>query len=237
MNTIQSALIRLEENRINNISIINFIKNNRILSIDLIGNSVLARGISDRRWVYISCPDKTELNLLKTHLKSDDNNFAAINGWMVPVLTQGKEIVWDLSAVQYYLPDNVQLSLPLEKAVPLTEKDVQTVFINSEYREYISPEYVLQRIEKGMSAGIYEDNKLVSWAMTQDDGAIGFLHTLDDYRQRGYGLSVTLSIIERQKKLGELSFAYVLESNKRSIGLLQKLGFKKNKIVHWFEIE
>lgn len=236
MDNTQTALKKLETDRIKNISIINFIKNNKMLSVDIIENSVLVRGISDRKWVYISCPDEDELRYLKKRLDPEDNCFGAIDDWMVPFLTEGKKLAWDMSTTKFYLPDNIRLPTFENKTIELTEKDVQTVFNNSEYKEYISPEYVAQRIKKGISAGIYENEELVSWAITQDDGAIGFLHTLREYRKKGYGYIVTLSMTEKLRRKGELPFAYVVESNKKSIGLLQKLGFIKEYLIHWFEV-
>lgn len=236
MNSIMLGLEKLEKDIIKNISIINFIKNNEMLSVEVIGNSVVAKGISDRKWVYISCPDEDELRYLKKQFNSDDNSFGAIDNWMVPVLTQGKKLVWDISTIKFYRPDNIEIPSFENKTVPLTENDALTVYDNSEYKEYLSQEYVAQRITKGISAGIFEDNKLVSWAITQDDGAIGFLHTLEGYRRRGYGYIVTLSLIEKLRSRGDLPFAYIVESNERSISLLQKLGFIKDNLIHWFEV-
>jgi len=237
VDTLNSALKILEGDKNNNISIINFIKNNQILSIDIIGNSILVRGVSDRRWVYVSCKNKDELLIMKKKLNNEDDNFATIDDWMFPILTEGKKIIWDLSMIQFYLPDDITIPLPEQETVFLTHKDAQTVFSNSEYKKYISSEYVKDCIQKGISAGLYENDELVSWAITQDDGAIGFLHTLDNYRRRGYGECVTLSMIEKVRNNSGLPFANVLASNKRSINLLLKLGFKENKIIHWFQIK
>lgn len=236
MDTIQAALNILVKDKLNNISIINFIKNNLILSIDTAGNSVLVRGISDRKWIYISCPDKDELNVIKNKLNNDDNNFASIDEWMIPNIVKGKEIKWDLPAVRFYLPVDINLPSSQYKTSPLTEKDAGVVYKNSNYKNYISMEYVKDRIKRGISAGMFENNQLVSWSITQDDGAIGFLHTLDNYRRKGYGYNVTLSMIEKLRSCGELPFAYVERNNKRSMSLLLKLGFKENKSLHWFQI-
>ena len=234
---IESAIRILEQNRPKNISIINFIKSNKIFSVDIIGNSVLVKGESDRRWAYISCKDKDELLIITTKLNKDDDHFASIDDWMYPIITEGKDIIWDLCMIQFYLPDDIRLPSPNFNTIPLTEKDAQIVFNNSEYKEYISIEYVKYCIRKGISAGLYENNKLVSWAITQDDGAIGFLHTLYEYRRKGYGYSVTLSMIEKVRNYGGLPFANVLPTNKRSINLLLKLGFKESKKIHWFQIK
>jgi hypothetical protein len=237
MDNIQTALKKLETDRIKNISIINFIKNNEILSVDIINNSVIVKGISDKKWVYISCPDETGLRYLKKQLNADDKNFGAIDDWMVNILTESKKLSWDISTIKFYLPVDTEIPSFENKTVPLTADDAPTVYDNSEYKEYISLEYVAQRITRGISAGIFEDNKLVSWAITQDDGAIGFLHTVAEYRRRGYGNIVTLSLIEELRSREELPFAFVVESNIRSISLLQKLGFLKEDVIHWFEVE
>jgi 8-oxo-dGTP diphosphatase len=220
-----------------NISLINFLKNNQILSIEIIENTVLIRGVSDRRWVYISSDNIDELSLIKSKLNEEDDNFASIDDWMFPILTKGKETIWDLCMIQYYLPDNIRLPSSKFNTAPLTEKDAHIIFDNSEYQKYISVGYVQDCIRKGISAGLYENNKLVSWAIAQDDGAIGFLHTLDEYRRKGYGYEITISMIEQVRKNGGLPFANVLETNKRSISLLLKLGFKESKKIHWFQIK
>ena len=236
MSTLSSVIKILEEDRVNNIGMINFIQNYGVLSSDITGNSVLVRGISDRRWVYISCRDSDELKSIKSKLNKEDTGFAAIDEWMVSVLTEGRKVFWDLSTVQYYLPDNVQIPSYGHKTISLSTKDADTVYTNSEYKKYISREYVTDRIRRGVSAGIFENGKLVSWGIIQDDGAIGFLHTIDAYRRRGYAYSITLSIIEALRKQGKLPFAYAEPGNQRSAALLLKLGFKKNKTVHWFEV-
>jgi hypothetical protein len=232
-----TALKILERDLINNISIINFIKNNRVLSIDIIGNSVVVKGISDCEWIYIRCDDEDELGIIKNKLTSEDVNFGAIDEWMIPTLVKGKEIKWDLPMVQFYLPLGIDLP-PIEyKTSPLNMNDANTVYLNSDYKEYISTEYISYQINKGISAGIYENDKLISWGITQDDGAIGFLHTLNDYRRKGYGGSVVLAMIKILKESGKLPFAYIESSNKKSMNLFRKLGFIENKKSHWFKIK
>jgi len=236
MELIKTTLDILEKDRINNISLINFIKNNRIFSTEIIGNSVLVRGESDRKWVYISSRDKAELFRIKDKLTIEDENFAAIDDWMKPVLTMGRKVLWELETIQFYLPDEVHMPDQEIRSVTLKKNDARAVYENSEYKDYISVEYVKDRIIHGISAGIYDRHKLVCWSISQDDGAIGFLHTLDNYRRRGYGYNVTLAMIEKVRNMKELPFAYVKKQNKRSINLLLKLGFKENKIIHWFQI-
>ena len=237
MEEIETALNKLEQDKINNISIINFIKNNRLLSVDIIGNSVMIRGISDRVWIYISCNNKHELKIIKNKLSDEDVNFGATDDWMIPILVKERKILWDIQVRQFYLPDNIILPAVKLETSSLTIEDSQKIYDNYILKEYVSLEYIKDRICKGISAGIYENNKLVSWGLTQDDGAIGFLHTLDRYRRKGYGYNVALSMTDKLLHKGEPPFAYIEPSNKNSIGLFQKLGYKDNKTVHWFQLK
>ncbi|MEJ2617552.1 MAG: GNAT family N-acetyltransferase [Ignavibacteriaceae bacterium] len=237
MEEVKIALNKLEQDKINNISIINFIKNNRLLSVDIVGNSVLIRGKSDRVWIYISSNNKDELNNIKTKLSNDDVNFGATDDWMVPIIAKERKIIWDIPVLKFYLPNDKSLPPVKYTASPLTIEDSQTIYNNYNLKEYVSKKYIIERIQKGISAGIFEDNKLVSWGITQDDGAIGFLHTLDNYRRKGYGINVVLSMIYKLLQQGELPFAYIEPSNKNSINLFLKLGFKENKKVHWFQLK
>ena len=237
MEEIETALNKLERDKINNISIINFIKNNRLLSVDIIGNSVMIRGISDRVWIYISCNNNDELNIIKNKLSDEDVHFGATDDWMIPILVKERKILWDIQVRQFYLPDNIILPAVKLETSSLTIEDSQKIYDNYILKEYVSLEYIKDRICKGISAGIYENNKLVSWGLTQDDGAIGFLHTLDRYRRKGYGYNVALSMTDKLLHKGEPPFAYIEPSNKNSIGLFQKLGYKDNKTVHWFQLK
>ena len=237
MEEVKIALNKLEQDKINNISIINFIKNNRLLSVDIEGNSVLIKGMSDRVWVYISCNNKDELNIIKNKLGNEDVNFGATDDWMVPIIAKERKIIWDIPVLKFYLPNDKSLPLVKYTTSHLSIEDSQTIYNNYYLKEYVSKKYIIERIQKGISAGIYEDNKLVSWGITQDDGAIGFLHTLDNYRRKGYGINVVLSMIYKILEKGELPFAYIEPTNKNSVNLFLKLGFKENKKVHWFQIK
>lgn len=237
MRTINEALEILEKDKINNINIINFIKNNKVNSIDILGATILCRGESDRKWIYISSKSTDELNKIKEILKPDDTNYAAIEEWMMPILTERKEVIWKLSAVQYYLLDSIYLKSNKKHTIRLKEEDASVVYDNSTYKEYISVKYIKERIQKGISVGLIENNNLVSWAITQDDGAIGFLHTIKDYRRKGYGREVILSITDKLRNIGEIPFAYVEETNNASKNMFLNIGFKENKISYWFQIK
>ncbi|MBN4081243.1 GNAT family N-acetyltransferase [Caldithrix abyssi] len=218
-----------------NTNILNFIVDNPILDIKKIGDSILVRGKSDHTWVYISSTYEDELRILAKNLDDNDKYFAAIEKWMVPILTENKEVVWNLSMIQFILPKEAILPKPKYEIMFLSLEDATRVYENSNYKVFISIEYIKDRIIRGTSVAIYEENQLVAWAMTQDDGAMGFLHVLESYRNRGYGYNISLALIEELRKKGKTPFAYIEEDNRKAINLVSKLDFRKDKMIHWFQ--
>ena len=71
-----------------NINILNFIETYTKHSYERVGNSVLLRGVSDRPWVFISSNSQAELRQLADRLNKADIYFAAIEDWMISLLTE-----------------------------------------------------------------------------------------------------------------------------------------------------
>ena len=235
MEKFDNIIEHLRKNELQNINVICFIENNQISDMKLIGNSVLVRGTSDRDWIYIKCSSLEDLKLIKAELTQRDENFGAIEDWMIPTLLEGRKLCWKLECEQYYLPKHIELPNPKYITTQLSLRDVTTVYDNSTYKDYISKDYIADRIERGISVGINENGRLVAWGMTQDDGGLGFLHVLDSYRRKGYGYSITISLIEAVRERGKIPFTYVEENNHQSKNLIKKLKFTFQKKIQWFQ--
>jgi 8-oxo-dGTP diphosphatase len=234
---VKGILEGLKKDRLSNINLINFIENNHITGIEPIGNSLLVRGISDRNWVYIKCSSAKKLSALKGLLNEQDKCFAAIEDWMVPVLLKDEAVSWNVSMAQFYLPDDVELPEPAHQTPALSEKDAGTVYDSSEYQEQISVDYIADRIRAGISKGLYENNNLVAWGLTHDDGGLGSLHVLESARRKGYGSCITLALIKDVRRANQIPFCYIEKDNHKSINLVSKLGFVRHRNCHWFEIK
>lgn len=232
---VNRALSILEKDRLRNSNIINFIENNRINDIAIVNNSVLVRGVTDREWLYISSTDKKELKILCSN-NSNDKNFGVIENWMIPIVIKENKIRWRLTAIKLYLPDNILMDKPKYNAVPISLDDVDFIFENSTYKDYLTKDYISDRIKKGISAGIYKSGKLIAWAITHDDGAMGFLNVLEEYRRRGYAQAVSYSMIDQLRAKKKIPFAHIEENNIKSMNLTLKMGFLKDRVVNWFGI-
>lgn len=232
---VNRVLSVLEKDKLRNISVINFINNNKINDIIIVNNSVLVKGVSDREWVYISSADKEELKTLCKN-NSGDKNFGVIENWMISIIIEDNKIKWKLTAIKLYLPDDVVMDKPEYNAVPLLLDDVDFIFKNSTYKDYLTKDYISDRIRRGVSAGVYKSGKLIAWAITHDDGAMGFLNVLEEYRRKGYALAVSYSMINQLRMKKEIPFVHIEESNIKSMNLTLKMGFLKDRIINWFGI-
>jgi 8-oxo-dGTP diphosphatase len=232
---INNILEILNKDKVRNINMINFIKSYPIYSAEIKGDSVLIRGKSDENWVYVSSESKEEFNFLVSKLNDNDEYFAIAEDWMIPELKKNKDIIWKLSCMKLYMPDYVEMPESKSKISELSPDEAEYIFNNYDYSAYTSIEYIKDRISNGIGLGIYEDNRLAAWIITHDDGAVGFLNVLPEYRKRGYGYELTAAMIKRLRAEGEIPFVHIEEDNIKSMNLALKLGFLKDRRIHWFK--
>lgn len=237
MNQKNKIIELLKENTIDNLNIINFIENYPIHHLEKIGNSVLIKGTSDREWVYISSKSEEELKIIKNKLYNKDKNFAIIEEWMIPILTKGNIIKWNLSTMRLILPNEIILSNPKNNLEYLKINDAEFIYENSHYKDFISIPYIIDRITNGESSCIRCGDIPIAWGITQDDGALGFLHVMPEYRRKGYAQDITIDLIKKVRNKNKIPFVQIEENNEKSMNLALGLGFKKDRLVSWFEIE
>ncbi|MCT4620652.1 MAG: GNAT family N-acetyltransferase [Marinisporobacter sp.] len=234
MNRKEHILYDLKKDIIKNSNMINFIKNYPIDFIEKIGQSILIRGKSDENWVYISSSSKEEFEkLLKKY--DDEEYFAVMEDWMIPYIAKDKKIDWQLSCMKLFFPKEKELAKNKYKMIQLSINDAEYIYKHSHYKAYTSIDYIKTRIEKGISLGVYENEKLVAWIMTHDDGAIGFLHVLEEYRNKGYGYDLIGAMIQKVRGMGDIPFVHIEEDNVKSMNLAIKIGFIKDRKIHWMK--
>lgn len=236
MNLREEALGILKKDKVRNINLINFMKGYLVSNIFIEGNSVLIKGKSDENWIYISSKSEVEFKKLLEKLTDEDEYFVIMEDWMLPYILKGKRLDWKLTCMKFTLNEAIEMSENKYTYKDLDIRDANYIYENSKYKQYTSAEYIEERIKKGVSLGFWEEDKLVAWIMTQDDGAIGFLNVLQEYRYKGYGYNISLAMIKKVRDFGEIPFEHIEEDNIKSIGLALKLGFKKERRVSWVKV-
>lgn len=225
----------LKKDFLSNISTIGFIENNPITEVVEINNSYMIKGTSDVEWTYIVCKNENDV---RTLLKKSSSGiyFASVEDWMIPIITENRNTEWVLSTMRYYLPDDVEVPENKLEVIPLTTDHIGFIISQSNYKQFLSSAYVEERISKSISAAIMKKDKLVAWGLTHDDGALGSLHVLDEYRKKGFGNEILISLIHQNRKLDKMSFAQIEEKNLKATNLIEQLGFVKDKKVSWVKL-
>jgi GNAT superfamily N-acetyltransferase len=233
---LNKLLLQLKQDEISNISTIGFIENNPITEVVELNNSYLIKGISDVEWTYIVCNNESDLRALLEKSGSNNIYFASVEDWMIPIITENRKAEWILTTMRYYLLDDVEVPENRIEVIPLTTDHIGFIISQSNYKQFLTPGYVEERITKSISAAIIKKDKLVAWGLTHDDGALGSLHVLDEYRKKGYGKEILISLIHQNRKLGKVSFAQIEEKNTKATNLIEQLGFVKDRKVSWIKL-
>lgn len=113
----------------------------------------------------------------------------------------------------------------------LTEEYIP--FVAEHYSEIGTSEYVSERIRHGAVYGAFYDEKIVGFIANHEEGSIGMLYVLPEYRKRHVAMALETYCMNLAVERGEIPYGQVVLGNEPSIELQQKLGicFAKGTIV------
>ncbi|TCL65335.1 ribosomal protein S18 acetylase RimI-like enzyme [Hydrogenispora ethanolica] len=239
MNSLSDILPLLAQDPLRNCNLINFCRSYPVSSIRVEGSSVLIRGRSDQDWIYISSVAPAEFAALTRELEPSDQYFAILEDWMVAQLPGKEKVDWQLSCLKLYLPERTALpDGPFRGLRRLAPADAAYLYQHSHYQSFTSIAYIDERIRNGVGYGIPAgDGALAGWVLTQDDGAIGFLNVLQEYRCQGYGRQLLSAICQRLRQEGQLPFLHIEEDNLPSMKLALGMGFVPDRRIHWLKLK
>lgn len=147
------------------------------------------------------------------------------------------KVNWESLCRLYYMPkDNFRPELISSKVGSAKIEDAELIDNFYPYRNNYSLAAIKEDILYRPSAAIYINNEIVSWVLVHDDNSMGIMHTKDEYRRRGYGVDVTLSLAGKILEGGKVPFLQIVRSNEKSPGLAEKCGFVEVGNVEWFGI-
>lgn len=214
-----------------------FINHHSALFDETLDENRVYVGKSDRPWAYFQVSDVEGLTKLLGILPKEYFNYALIEDWMVDTIDPENARVREMVCKRLYLPQNIKLDFTPNLVTSLSEDDALEIQNTHAYGEYTDIDYVREQIRNGHHGCIRVDGKLVAWAITHDDGAIGFLYVLPEYRGRNYGYEITAFIASRLRSEGLPVYVHIEADNEHSIELSKKLGFVEDRNIRWFTIE
>lgn len=113
----------------------------------------------------------------------------------------------------------------------LTEEYIP--FVAEHYSEIGTSEYVSERIRHGAVYGAFYDEKIVGFIANHEEGSIGMLYVLPEYRKRHVAMALETYCMNLAVERGEIPYGQVVLGNEASIRLQEKMGicFAKETIV------
>lgn len=113
----------------------------------------------------------------------------------------------------------------------LTEEFIP--FVAEHYSEIGSPEYVTERILHGAVYGAFYEEKIVGFIADHEEGSIGMLYVLPEYRKRHVAMALETYCMNLAVEHGEIPYGQVVLGNEASIHLQEKMGicFAKGTVV------
>jgi len=230
-------LASLKKDPLRNCSVLGFFENYPLEEAYGIGDSFVLLGESDHLWAYISSESPTELKELLEKHRINTKYFSSVEEWMKPIVTKNAEVEWELASLRFILPEAQEIGPLRKETCNLDESFVDYIFEHSNYQAFTSTEYIKERLERSISAGIMEDGVLVAWGLTHDDNALGFLHVLPEYRRKGYGEAILNSLIRKRRAEKKPIFLNVEPTNHSSLNLVQKMGFVLDRKISWIKLK
>ena len=166
-------------------------------------NCALIVGFTDQVWIHCLGRDKADMRALLKEYEGLSSYYYSVEEWVLPLILETGEEDWRMETLRYMLDDDMVLPAPKNKTVPLSAEDTDYIFEHTDYREYTDTDYIRDRLTRDISAAIMDKGKPVAWGLTHDDGALGFLHVLPEYRGKGYGRNIMLAHIAMKREKGE----------------------------------
>ena len=135
------------------------------------------------------------------------------------------QALWQRELPEICLPEGVTLR-------PLTQEDVAFVVAN-----YHNPgayeSHIRARIDEGM-IGAEVNGRLAGFIGVHQEGCMGLLEILPEYRRLGLGRVLESAIIRQQVGRGRLPYGHVRTGNAASIALQKKMGMDfLDRKVYW----
>ena len=218
-----------------NINLKNFKKDYILEREVFIGDSIILTGKSDHFWTYISLASVNDLDQVMDLLRPQDTRLMVQDSCVLNYLKEKRAIEWIMSCQKLiYNGPKLSMSYP---AYDLKESDADYIQAMNDYGDFTDVSYIKSRIKKGIGLGIKEQDQLIAWVLTHDDGAIGFIKVLPEYRNKGYAKLLTHEVIARQQLENTPSFVHIEKDNMKSIALAKKVGFESFGQVHWIKLK
>ena len=120
----------------------------------------------------------------------------------------------------------------------LNEEYVESIFNNYSSKNTVDIKYIKERINTNTMLGAFINEKLVGFIGTHEEGSMGILEVLPQYRKNGIGALLQKHAANLALQQSRIPYGQVKVNNEKSIKLQKKLGFElSSEVVYWLMIK
>jgi ribosomal protein S18 acetylase RimI-like enzyme len=156
-----------------------------------------------------------------------------IDDWPLEYILPNQQLSRDLDCYQLHLPDDVVLPEDDARICDIGIEHAAYIYTNYDSHEFTTQDYIDRQIQSGPAIGIIENERLIAWAMTHEEGSMGFLTVLPEYRRQGLGARLTTALSRRIRQADGIPTVHIVKTNQASLAMAKKNGFIHNANVHW----
>ncbi|XMB85556.1 GNAT family N-acetyltransferase [Mycoplasmatota bacterium WC44] len=228
-----------ETNKIPTLNLVGMLKNNDNYEL-YVDNINEIRGILFRMryWNILFSENEEFISNIITDFKGrNEIGFAGVMSKYFHIIKEKYEIDWEEKCYLYYLDDIKELANNNYELRKLESDHAEIVNKYYTYKDEYSLEYIKECIEKRPTSAVFVNDEPVSWVLTREDGTLGLMYTIDEYRRKGLAKIVTVDLAKKVIENGDTPFVHIAVNNKASIKLAESNGFKRYGEVYWFGIK
>jgi GNAT superfamily N-acetyltransferase len=163
----------------------------------------------------------------------EPSEFFIIDDWPLEHILHNRRISQDLDCFQLHLPDTIVLPEDDRRINDIGVEQAGYIYSNYDSRDFTTEDYIRAQIQSGPAIGIFNNNCLIAWAMTHEEGSMGILQVMPEHRRQGYGASLTTALSRRIRQIGGIPTVHIVKTNQASLAMSKKHGFIHNANVHW----
>ncbi len=110
-------------------------------------------------------------------------------------------------------------------------------FVKDTYKTFGDDEYILGRLEAGDLFGAFDENgNIMGFCGYHDDGLLGMLEVLPEYRRKGVATGLMTYLINNDIRRGYIPYSQIHITNESSKQLHRKMGFTLSRTpIFWNE--
>jgi len=196
------------------------------------GDFLISEAISGANYMSASTYEKAAHML---SLVESGSLFSIRQKEYIPMIEKDFPVKYHLQCMQAYYAKTTPAEIPEIPFEIVRLSEAAIPFLKENYKEVQSDGYIENRIFEGMF-GVYDNNHLAGFIGKHDEGSIGLLHIMPEYRRMNLGIALAAFMVNRCLELGEFPFSQVTLGNDASLAMHKKLGFTiSSEYLYWLD--